>query len=378
MLKIERIQTNAPFSNLAKDWNDLLESNDYNSVFLTWEWMFTWWKYYQSERELFLLLIRNDSNQELVGIAPFCINLVKTRLGQKMRCIQFLGAGEPACSEYLDILCFQGYEKDVWQTIVQYLTDIYQQWNCLQLQDMSESSTALAILPNLISHYKYRYHLDKVTKCPYLILTDYNQNKQSTFQSNLLRKKKKLMKQYEVNFRTYDIPEEIEPVFNQFIKIHQRRWYKKQVETSFNNSIFSQFQKEIALQFSNNNWLRIFTLETEDQIIAAIYCFIYRNKTYFYQQGFDAAWQQYSPGGLLMNYAIEESIRNQYKEFDFLRGTEEYKSHWAKNEHNNVTFDIYNQNWFFYTEVLLVNLLRKIKGIIQIPSSTNGSHKNNR
>lgn len=370
MLRIKRIQTISSFSNLAKEWNELLENSNSDSVFLTWEWVFTWWKYYQSDRELFLLLIHDDAKQELIGIAPFCIKKVYLWLGQKMSCIQFLGAGEPACSEYLDIICRVGYEREVWQTILQYLTTVYRAWDSLQLQDMSETSSSRTILSTIYPDYNVSYRIENITRCPYLLLTNYNPLNQSSLQDSLNRTKKNLIKQYGLTFRTYTQPEDIEPVFMQFVDLHRKRWNQKQVRTAFNDATFYYFQKEIVTQFSKNNWLRIYTSEIKNRIIAAVYCFVYRNKTYFYQHGFDTEWQKYSPGKLTLNYAIEESFHNQNIEFDFLRGEESYKYDWANHEHENITFDLYNRNKVYYTYFAIINLLRKIKPARIIPDIT--------
>jgi CelD/BcsL family acetyltransferase involved in cellulose biosynthesis len=364
MLTIDRIKTNSDLVNLSTEWHKLLQNSKSDTIFLTWEWLATWWKHYQADRELMVLRIDDKDKQQLVGIAPFYFDTIKMVFGRTVRSIRFLGAGEPVCSEYLDIICREGYESAVWQTILQYFTSAYTKWDVLQLQDVASTSASIAILNTFVSDYKLKYQVRKITRCPYLLFTDFQQNAQSPFQKKILRDSRKLMKQYAVFFRKYNRLEEIEPVFTEFVTLHRKRWAQKQVPTAFDEQAFYQFQKEIAMLFSNQHWLQIYTLEIEQQIIAAEYCFEYRHKTFFYQHGFDFKWHRYSPGKLALNYAIEEGLQNQMTEFDFLRGEESYKYYWTNKSHENISFDIYPGNWTYYTYFAVINTLRKIKSII--------------
>jgi len=75
--------------------------------------------------------------------------------------------------------------------------------------------------------------------------------------------------------------------------------------------------------------LRMYALRVRDQFIAAFYGFRQGDRTYYYLSGFDPDFRQYSPGALLVAHAITEAIRERAKEFDFLRGREDYKYRWG-------------------------------------------------
>ena len=70
--------------------------------------------------------------------------------------------------------------------------------------------------------------------------------------------------------------------------------------------------------------------------IAALYGLEYKSTFFFYQSGFDptppngsiAAWD-YSPGMWIVNAAIRDSVRRGLRAFDFLRGSEVYKTRWT-------------------------------------------------
>lgn len=53
---------------LAEDWNKLVDHAEYPNVFLRWEWVGTWWKYFGDGRSLRVYLVYDGSR--LVGILP--------------------------------------------------------------------------------------------------------------------------------------------------------------------------------------------------------------------------------------------------------------------------------------------------------------------
>ena len=46
MLRITEITTTDAFHSLRASWNHCLSQSDQNTIFLTWEWLFTWWEVY--------------------------------------------------------------------------------------------------------------------------------------------------------------------------------------------------------------------------------------------------------------------------------------------------------------------------------------------
>ena len=73
-----------------------------------------------------------------------------------------------------------------------------------------------------------------------------------------------------------------------------------------------------------------------DREIASLYCFRHNGDIYYYQSGREPAYAPHRIGLVLMNEAIRDSIDQHAVCFDFLRGTEDYKYHWADAERLNV------------------------------------------
>src|ERR1700685_2439125 len=70
-LVVERIATTAGFEALRPEWQVLLEGNEADCLFMTWEWLSCWWRHLAKRRRLCVLTVRRKG--ELVAIAPFAI-----------------------------------------------------------------------------------------------------------------------------------------------------------------------------------------------------------------------------------------------------------------------------------------------------------------
>ena len=51
-LTIERITDSETFTALGEEWDELLASSEADCVFLTWEWLHTWWNHLAAGRRL--------------------------------------------------------------------------------------------------------------------------------------------------------------------------------------------------------------------------------------------------------------------------------------------------------------------------------------
>ena len=65
------------------------EASDSDCLFLTWEWLFTWWKHLAGDRQLAILAVR--SGGKLVALAPFCLRPASLSRRRPLPVLEFLG-----------------------------------------------------------------------------------------------------------------------------------------------------------------------------------------------------------------------------------------------------------------------------------------------
>ena len=64
MIVVKPISTTIEFAAIRDEWNDLLQASDSDTIFLTWEWAFSWWEiFHEANMDLFILIVRERCSQ---------------------------------------------------------------------------------------------------------------------------------------------------------------------------------------------------------------------------------------------------------------------------------------------------------------------------
>ena len=121
-----------------------------------------------------------------------------------------------------------------------------------------------------------------------------------------------------------------------------------------------KFHKKIAGLFLHSDMLRLYFLRVQGKDVATLYTFKYNDKLFYYQGGWDPEFSEDRVGNILTNLVIEEAINKGYSEYDFLRGTESYKTQLTDKMREDI--DIFILNSFNARVYLLFrNLYHKMK-----------------
>ena len=114
MTLIEEVRGFSSFLGLEKEWNSVLQKSENDSIFLRHEWFRSWWEAYGAEKELLILLFKE--NGELLGICPFMISKGHFR-GFPTKKISFIENDE---TPRLNIIYVNG-RNDIIEAIISHL-----------------------------------------------------------------------------------------------------------------------------------------------------------------------------------------------------------------------------------------------------------------
>jgi len=365
MMKI-RLINQGEFVNLKEIWNGLLQESSNNEFFLTWEWVYTWWQVYGKNKELFILCIKDDSDN-LIGIAPYYIK--KDRLFNifNIKKILFLGVGENVCPEYLNVIVKNGFEEKVTDCIIEHLLANKKIWHSIRLSDISEKHTITDFIFNKAQEKNLFVAKEKVkTPCVSISLPKTWENLcsrlSSKFRYNMKWGRKKLTEipgsSIKVFFGNHYPLYSLDSLF----ELHNKRMLQKGKKGKFKYQDYRNFH--IGLIARIPDYRAISVLEVNNKPIGMIYGFYYNNKIYIYQTGFDPAseYKKYSIGQILYSYMIEKAIALGCQEFDFLRGGEEHKYKWSAVEKRKEAIIVFNT---YMWQGRLMQLRYKIRKIIK-------------
>ena len=74
--KVKLIDSFEKWGGILNYWNELLMQSRSDTIFLTWEWLYTWAEcFLGSDRKLFILAVYHK--EKLIGLAPWCIHRIR-------------------------------------------------------------------------------------------------------------------------------------------------------------------------------------------------------------------------------------------------------------------------------------------------------------
>ena len=328
-MKIRKISKEEDFFKLKESWNTLLFESGAGNIFLTWEWMYNWWKVFKRKNdELFILL--GTENAEISGIAPCYIS------NGFYKKICFLGSGR-VCSEYLSFIVSQKDSISFLTGICEYLNNNSDKWNLLYLEALKPDDKVVSLLKDCVNSKKWKWITLKEHISFYLpLLPSLEELRQAMSHSlikKLLARKRKLSCQCRVECKELkpsnykDLSSNFDIVFS----LHQKRWQSLESKSGgvFNNKRMVKFLRRVTEEFYKNDRLSIYCLTLDGKPIAADYNLKFGRKIWCYTGGFEPLYKYYSPGSICFWESLQFYINNGYQEYDFLRGDETYKNRWT-------------------------------------------------
>ncbi len=328
-MMIESIEDASGFEKLREEWTDLLDASASNCLFLTWEWLYTWWTHLSEGRRLLLVTVRSDG--QLIAIAPLTLRPPRLIRLVPFRSLEFLGSGIIG-SDYLDFIVRAGKEEDACRALADYLRHGKLMLELTQLERRSCLAEQVAAE---LSGRGWSLSETKTDVCPFIDLSgqswqSYLATLGSEHRYNFGRRLKNLMKQFEVRFEPVRSEEQRREALALLIALHNSRWRNRACSEAFYTADLVSLHNELSRLALEQGWLRLFVLRLDGKPAAALYGFSYRRVFYYFQAGFDPLYGKYSVGLVTMGLAIKSAIEEGVEEYDLLHGDEPYKFHWAR------------------------------------------------
>jgi CelD/BcsL family acetyltransferase involved in cellulose biosynthesis len=356
-IAIDRM-TEDQFGNMREEWNSLLEKSVTNEIFLLWEWMHSWWDVFKNgNSELYLLRGRNSAG-ETIGIAPFYLQKRTPLLSYKKHILRFCSSVE-TYPDHLDIITMKEYEQSFSEAVFNYLMQHDQDWDLMRLDGVHEN----AMIKKYLSSARPGQNGVLMTsipnaRCPYLVMDQTFDGYLKSFspkkRQTLLRKRKILIHREKALLKTVHSDEEPEKHIQELFALHEERAKRKGIKTNFRGETLYRFHSRIIHHFLKKDKVELSFLHKEFSPLVSYYCFKHNQKYYYFQAGLSDEGEKKSAGTVLFSIILENAFKEGCKEFDFLRGSEEYKFYWTKNYRKDYSLIVRKDNlmnrvtYYFY------------------------------
>lgn len=339
MLSVERIEDAERFAALSTEWDALLRDSAADGLFLTWEWLHTWWRHLAGRRRLFLLAAR--SGGQLVAIAPLVLAPPQLQRLLPLHSLQFLGTGTVG-SDYLDVIVRRGWEKSAVPALAAYLR---REGVMLELRRLSSDALAWRLAERLEQGGWSGRRL-RTDICPFIRLAGHTWESYlaaigHAHRYNLHRRQQNVRRRYAVEFHRVTTEEERGPALDRLIALHEARWRERGRSEAFSSAALVSFHHELTARALARGWLRLFELRLDGRAAASLYGFRYADTFSFYQSGFDPQYAKYSVGLVTMGLTIKSALEEGAAEYDLLHGNEPYKFLWAREARELASLEVY-------------------------------------
>ena len=143
-ISIRQISSTQEFESLKENWGTLLQKNYTQSAFLSWEWLFSWWKIFSQEKSLWLVTAWKLNH--LIGIAPLMLKNRK-KLGFTLRVLCTLGTPMNDIGGFL----IKNQDINVTKAILSYIVDKSQEWDLFELSEFAISSPEIKVVKDIFA-----------------------------------------------------------------------------------------------------------------------------------------------------------------------------------------------------------------------------------
>lgn len=326
-LTVDAVEDDARFAAMAGAWEALLRASRARCLFLTGEWLHTWWRHLGARHHLSILAVREGGT--LVGIAPFARRRRWAGLAP-VAAIEFLGSGDVG-SDDLDLICRPEDEERVLDAVAGHLSA---RRSVLRLRRVAPASSLAARLAGRLSGAGWSLTRSAREVCPWIPLEGHSWNSYlaslgAEHRANVRRRIRNL-ERAGAHLERVDSEERRRAVFPALVALHNARWSGRGRSEAFHHAGLVAFHDEVSRLALARGWLRLFALHLEGRVVAALYGFVYEGRFNFYQSGFDPAVGRLSPGLAVMGLAIRSAIEERAAAFDMLHGDEAYKFLWCR------------------------------------------------
>jgi CelD/BcsL family acetyltransferase involved in cellulose biosynthesis len=304
-------------------WSELLARSCADPLFLSWQWLTQWWRYYADGLGLEAEILAFYRGATLVGLAPlYRRTVVRARL-LRVQSVQVIGfswryAG-PLISEYLDVIatpedveavrneCLrQLLSEPGWTELVIGFSAVSAQWR----EAFSRQVPARGHYARDIDH-SVSYHADLGQGfSAYLASLG-----QSTRRSVWNLRKRLAQEHGDVQFEFVG-PDEIDAAFEDLNRLHELRWKRPAFpgeRLEFHNSFAKGLAARGELAFSR--------LRVAGKVVSVLYDIRKGARQYNMKMGFDPMFTSRLSLGLVhFGYALEAAAERGVTLYDFLAG----------------------------------------------------------
>jgi CelD/BcsL family acetyltransferase involved in cellulose biosynthesis len=311
------------FHKLRNDWERLWRSSSEATDTQTWQWQYLYWKHLAPKTKPVIVVARDPAGV-CVALAPFFICRDEASWITKGA---FLGDKRP---DYQLILALPELPSVVGsQVLNHFISKVNKRVPFIELSNIPLLSYSGGVVDRLFpKRFDEASTVTRWERETYAVplpttLDDYQKQLGPRSRRDFSYDRRRLSKEFKVEFRAYDSPENLDNALDDIETIDRARWG---TASRYNVSAHRSFERSLAHALCDLGIYRAFVLYLDGKPSAFVSGAIVRSTLKVASIGFDRSVAANLSVGKLSNFfAIEHCIHHGLTEYDLTRGGEEYK-----------------------------------------------------
>ena len=351
---------------LREQWQRIEQAVPGLTVFQTHRYQAAWVRSFAVDLKLMIVCIY-DGN-ELIGIAPFHVSLIRMH-GKVHRHVTFLGAPwEVDRPTFL----FSRDARDCAEAAAQALLARRDRWDVIWFHEQDASDPALETFCATLSSHRVLHGRVPSSHCPYLTFggtwEQLLATKSQKFRKNLKAARKKLQGAGQLEYTSCTGDEQrLQELFGEYEVLESRGWKASKGVGASQSVEHLRFYQQLIRAFGASGQFVFRCLRLDGHLVAATFGLTHERRFYSLHIAHDAAYSSCSPGTFLESLELEECFQADLEEYDFLGGFLKNKVRWATHARDTVEVHLYQRRpalvaaylYFFVVKPRLKRLLSR-------------------
>lgn len=296
-------------------WGDLVHRSAVTHVFLTYEWLSSWWAVFPRD-QLLLVLVERDGRP--IALAPL--------FADDDGMIYFVGSGG---SDYLD---FIGDLSDplVTDSLLDTARSSVSGFQGFRFYHVLDCSPTGKRLQESAERLALVCRDEGGSPAPALeFASSPDSGRAAATKKSLMRHERAFSRDGELHVEHLRTAEAILPLLDEFFSQHVDRWAATPHPSLFCKASWRQFYRHLTSAADPAGWLRFTRIRWRDRSIAFHFGFCYEGTYLWYKPSFAIDLAKRSPGEVLLRQLILAALDEGATTFDFGLGDETFKYRFA-------------------------------------------------
>ena len=322
----EVVSDYSTFLAMEAEWNEAVDRAGVTDPFLRHEWLRTWWDCFAGERQLHVIVVRQD--ERIVAIAPLMRETVQM-YGLPIRKIDFIHNDHTPRIDFI----VTARPAEAYDAIWKALRETHDRWDLLQLSRIPRGSGTCDAMQRLAEGERCATGRWQGDVSPYLTLTgtweDYHSGLSAKFRSNLRNRLSRLAKLGTPALEILEDAPAIAAARDEALRLEASGWKQESGTSICSDPAVERFYTLLAERATREGWLRLMFLTCGGRRIATSYGSRFGNRLFLFKTGYDPEFATCSPFKLLTWFAIQAAYAEGLSEVDFLGDAEPWKLEWT-------------------------------------------------